>query len=315
MVMQMSLPVARPQLCETERPRTDADQIGTGAAEAVGRQLLRLARELTAKRAVERYIGQRTRKARSRRDAGIEAIFHTLPCCIEHGQLQESVEIAEQNLSRGSLELSNAARARNEEVAQLGAEVSQLRQRLRARSAAAQPPRREDRQADDMAFTMEAEMYLVEAEAEALRAQVAAQRAEIEAARRQILQAQREAAGYRSSLEAEREHRERDLAELRRQLGTGIAADPGVGVQESGEGEGALKLLLQCCRLHGPANALLQRYGEPLSLLPPDRLSADCCAGGWMAMEHVPWLKALVASLAQLCMRLESEVTARAVGS
>lgn len=87
--------------------------------------MLRMARDLVAKRAVERYL---RRKARGSR----RGPFDRLACCVEHADLQDDLNRTQGIWLRHSAELKDAVNAKDEEVWQLGAEVLHLREQLQS---------------------------------------------------------------------------------------------------------------------------------------------------------------------------------------
>mmetsp|Transcript_56717 Transcript_56717/g.122091 ORF Transcript_56717/g.122091 Transcript_56717/m.122091 type:complete len:257 (+) Transcript_56717:56-826(+) len=197
----------------------------TGGATAAGPRLLRLARDLTAKRAVERHLGPsrargpRRPRGNSRALEGTTSHFCRLPCCAENEQLQEVFEVAERRLGRQSLDLLGSSWAVGEEVQQLSAEVQWLRQGACGADRA-------------------------EVEALALERQVEARRADVLEAQR----AQQEAEARRQRLAAA-------VAEAEAQA----VCSEGAAVVDARQAE--LVLLRRCVDLHEPASRALSGLG------------------------------------------------------
>merc|ERR1719443_1055917 len=200
----------------------DSDD-GPGIA---GPRLYRMARDLVAKRAVERHLRRKARNPKKPR----KAAFEHLMCCVQNTELQENITKAEQQISRQSLELKNVNRARNEEVAQLSAEVSHLQQQLRQQDDLVEEGGEDASQ--ELRVQLEMATARARIETEDLRQQLITQRGEIESVRQAMLQAQREAAEYRAKLAVYRETHEQEMSELRRRL-----QPPSVGGTQAGPSE------------------------------------------------------------------------------
>jgi len=196
------------QMVQSRAPVTeDAEEICKS-----GPLFYRMARDLIAKKAVDKYLKRKAKAAKKPRGVN----FEHLPCCVENEQLQDSISHAEQSIGRQSLELKNVTRARNEEVAQLSAEVSHLQEQLRQQDDLLEDGGPDTAQELRVQLDMAAARARIEAED--IRQQLMCQRNEIEVVRQQTLQAQREAAEHRAKLAVYRETHDQEMAEMRRRL-------------------------------------------------------------------------------------------------
>jgi len=174
-----------------------------------------MARDLVAKRAVERYV---RRKARGPR----RSPFSYLACCNEHEFLQDRLGQAELQLNRQSSEVKDCQRARAEEVLQLGAEVLHLRQQLQSRTAAncgcgsdCASPTKANGQSQEERIQLETELIRSAVDLEQLHKQLLEQRLRIEQTRQQHFQALREAANCHARLAVVRELNTQEMSQLR----------------------------------------------------------------------------------------------------
>jgi len=140
--------------------------------------------------------------------------------------------VAEMRINKQSSELKDANRARNEEVAQLRAEVSRLECQLR------QPPklacmdpepegepsaRRKD--LEELRTQLEMELVKSSVAIEKLHKQLVDQRSQIEQARQQSFQAIREKAEHQVRIVVERQRNMLETAALKRRLMGDLASD------------------------------------------------------------------------------------------
>lgn len=184
--------------------------------------MLRMARDLVAKRAVERYIQRKA--CRSRRGP-----FNCLGCCHENESLKDQIVRSEQQLSRQNSEVKEAHNARSEEVLQLGAEVVHLREQLQScsslrscRGLGVSLPRggtigvKLNRGTKEQHIQLENDLMRSALKIEQLHKQLMEQRVQIEDTRRHMFEALRQVAGHRGRLAVAREVNKEDMAQLRR---------------------------------------------------------------------------------------------------
>lgn len=229
-----------------------------GDAGVAGLIFLRLARDLNAKRAVERHLRRRAR-AEQRRCGGC---FAYLQCCAENGHLQETQVRAEHAINQQGSEMSNAARARDEEVKQLSMEVERLQEQLkRQRADIRSDSSRSGTCPRAGRARLEEDAQRCRAEVLELQRTLLSQRAEIKTAQQQRLEADQKAERCRSQLSAHREAEQ--------------------------------QLLRSCAELHAPASRFLVRFGRPA--LPP--LGA---AATYDSAHYAEWIKGLTAAFCDI---------------
>lgn len=213
---------------------------------------MRMARDLIAKRAVERDIRKKARAAR-------KGPFHSLACCREHEHLQDGLAREEVRYNQQSAEVKDAQKARSEEVLQLGAEVLHLRQQLKdfsgshgsdgsisdsAKLAAELQERRTDLESDLIRTTMEVER---------LHRRLMQQRLQLQEARQHQFKALREAANSRARASVSRELNAQEILQLRHRcfpsssssskVWSSLSTDEALQAQEAGELEEVEEIL------------------------------------------------------------------------
>lgn len=282
---------------------------------SVGSRFLRLSRDLVAKRAVERHLRRQIERS-------FVPDFEMLPCCSEKFELQHRLEMAEVQMRRQYQEESNVVSARKEEVAQLGAEVAQLRRRAQRRGLDAGLAGISSLGVSAGAWSVQAELERVEQEAH---------------------QARKAAAEDAATLEVERAKAAKELSRLQERLlavapppapsrppppaisaAGAVNMLPGPGERDGASaaeddspesvvtgGFGALRaapqganqgLAQRCVELHGVMDQLLAILGQlPLPPCPPDEGPVLFDAHG-----HGPWLTAMASTMTDLHGQLRS---------
>lgn len=182
----------------------------------VGPAFIRMARGLVAKRAVEKYLRRRAKAALKATCVN----FERLPCCVENAELQTSIQQAEQQIGRQSLELKNVTRARNEEVAQLSAEVSHLQEQLQLQEDLLEEGGHDCTQ--ELKMQLDRATARSRVEAEDLRQQLKLERSDSELVRQQTLHAQREASDYRAKITMYRKTHEEEMAQMHLRLKSAV---------------------------------------------------------------------------------------------
>lgn len=195
----------------------------------VGMKFYRVARELIAKRAVERHLKQEKRKQKKAAKA-IGTHFEHLPCCMENARLFESLQQAERQVNRQINEVSAVNRARNEEVMQLTAELSNLRQQLEQQDDLLALHDSDEPTMDHKA-QLTASSENAHSQAAELREQVASQDAAIDQLRQATQQAELEASQYRTELQTLRQTHEQEVTDLRRRLQVSSQGDEAARLQ------------------------------------------------------------------------------------
>lgn len=192
-----------------------------------GATLLRLARDLTAKRAVERHLKRRARGGGRQEGAP----FQNLSCCIETHQLQERLVQVEQEIRRLRLEHKNISHLRNAELDQRNGEIADLQQQLLRRisdrsSRVARP--------QDQSLNLEVESTRLRIDADCLTRKLMSQRCAMELAQEERLQAKREAEESEAKLADLHATHTVEMTDLRRQLSstTLVASTPSQGELE-----------------------------------------------------------------------------------
>lgn len=188
--------------------------------------LLRLARDLVAKRAVERYI---KKKARGPKPVEVAPDFERLPCCTENIQLQELLGRAEHQISSSSLELKGVVRARRDEVVQLNAEVSQLHSRYQSKNM----QNGGGTVLHDFSSQLDVTAARAQEQVDMWQQRLVTQSSEMEVLRRRIFQLQRETAEDISAIELCRKKHALEMEEL--QLRMHPAASVSRWVAQTGE--------------------------------------------------------------------------------
>jgi len=282
------VPAAR-ALAQPAVPRIGG--VAAGARMPVGCLLLRWARDLIAKRAVEAHLRQRSKSRSS---------FCRLPCCRESAELQQKIAAAEKQIACGNFELASVEWARSQEVQQLRDEVEVLRQQVEDLRQEVEDPARSGE-----CPGLPARRGL-ERSVEALRAQIAGQAAATQTARERAEEAEHAAAVQEARLEDICAAHAREVAALREQLlhppeevaelRDPLPQPPKEVVRTPDELADDRELLRCFAGLRGPASAFLRRHGYEPPETPRCAVEPDAAAA---------WMEALAASMESLAQDLE----------
>lgn len=192
------------------RPATGAPMPSDASVKAAT-CLMRLARDLVAKRVVERYI---KKKARGPKVVTVPPDFERLPCCSENIQLQELLGRAEHQISSQSMELKGVVRARRDEVVQLNAEVSQLHSRYQSKNM----QNGCGTVLHDFSSQLDVTAARAQEQVEMWQQRLVAQSSEMEVLRRRVFQVQRDTAEHISAIELCRKRHAQEMEELQARM-------------------------------------------------------------------------------------------------